>query len=254
MKYTITFTRGFADEIKSIPKDKYPIVTRQIKALEADPFAKNPQAIRMKNECNTFRVKIGSHIRMLYKVESKAHRVELFGIGSREGIYKGHYGSENFLPAEEATNLRSNLEGEHARESLAPIVNKESNRTANSIDVSANRTPDPITNQDSEVEIEILEWVTVDDLFLMKVPEKYWSKICQAQSLTKLRENNIPINWVNLIEDYLTTPSMSQIEKLYVLDPDHEVDSILEKPLSHFLVELDPDQKAALKKFKSGGP
>ncbi|WP_167337543.1 hypothetical protein [Xanthomonas arboricola] len=42
------------------------------------------------------------------------------------------------------------------------------------------------------------------------------------------------------IEDYWTNPKQKQVEKLYSLSPEQGVEAIAQRPLSEFLIMLDP--------------
>ena len=68
MIVTLAFTSGFQNGLKSLPQETYPIIDRQLEWLAHDPFARNPNAMRMKNVPCTFRMRIGIHVRMLYRV------------------------------------------------------------------------------------------------------------------------------------------------------------------------------------------
>ncbi|MDQ5979536.1 MAG: hypothetical protein QG602_2510, partial [Verrucomicrobiota bacterium] len=87
MSYTLTFTRHFKDGLAHLPTEIFPILDRQLKNLETDPFTRNPNAKPMRNVRNLFRMRIGIHVRLLYKVCQPQRRVDLWNIGTRESIY-----------------------------------------------------------------------------------------------------------------------------------------------------------------------
>lgn len=240
MSYELTFTRGFKDGLAALPHEIRPIVDRQLKRIQEDPFAKNPNATRMKNARHTFRVKIGIHVRMLYQVYSKQNRIELHGIGPRENFYAGRHGSATPLTPEETAAIRAEVQGASVK-----TVTKVS---ATERVVPSSPVPElPVT-------VEVMDWVTEDDLFLLQVPATLWATILKAGSIEGLQNCTVDASIKAQIEDYWTHPQPTQIEKLYALSAGQGVDAIAQQPLSHFLVALDPEQKEALQKIKRDGP
>lgn len=239
MSFEIAFTQGFKDGVARVPPALYPVIDRQIDWLEEDPFAKNPNAKRMKNVRQTFRMRIGKHVRMLYRVDAGQSRVVLFAIGQRESIYKRPQGHGPAMRSPDSGEIRAKLKGQTPgwpRSELKEIAR-------------------PIAPAELLVEeVEHLSWIDEYELFLLNVPQSMWLPILEAGSLEGLQAAPIPAGVKTQIEDYWTNPSATQVEKLYSLAAGQDVAAIALQPLEQFLVALDPEQKDALAKLKADGP
>lgn len=240
MSYELTFTRGFKDGLAGLPREIYPIVDRQLEWIQRDPFSKNPNATRMRNARQTFRVRIGIHVRMLYQVYTKQQRVELHGIGARENFYEGRLGSGTPLTAEEADAIREEIRGAPPK---PPTKRPEAKREEPAEKVS-----------ELPVTVEVLDWITEDELFLLHVPPESWPDILKARTIEGLQDCAIDAGIKTQIEDYWTNPQPTQIEKLYALSSAQGADAIAQQPLSRFLIAMDPEQKHALQRIKADGP
>ena len=240
MTYELTFTRGFKDGLEGLPREIYPIIDRQLEWIQKDPFSKNPNATRMKNGRNTFRVRIGIHVRMLYHVYSQQRQVEFNDIGSRENFYAGGRGSRTPLTPAEAEAIRREING-------APGVKLPTPSSP------ASDTPSG-QGADLPVVVEALTWISEDELFLLHVPPESWPAIVKAGSVEGLQTSEIDSSVREQIEDYWTNPLPTQVEKLYALSAGQDASAIAQQPLSHFLIALDPEQKQALQRIKDDGP
>jgi len=240
MSYELAFTRGFKDGLEKLPYEIYPIIDRQLTWISADPFAKNPNATRMKNVPRTFRVKIGSHVRMLYRVQAMQKRAEFFGIGSREHIYDREVGKPTPLTPIETQRILEEIKGAASNQSFAPHI--------------AAQTPTPTPQVDLPVAVEELPWISSDELFLLHVPQALWAGVLAAGSMERLQSGTLDAGTRAIIEDYWTNPNPTQVEKLYSLGSGQSATNIAKQSLSAFLLVLDPEQKGALQKLKDDGP
>ncbi len=239
MSYELTFTRGFKEGLEVLPRAVYPIVDRQIGAISADPFARNPNATRMKNAPRTFRVRIGIHVRMLYRVLSAQRRVEFLSIGPRERFYNGGLGPVAPLTEKEAQDLLNDLRGISG---IAPHEPRDA------VPVG------PVKHIEPSAIVEALPWISEDELFLLHVPVAMWPAILKAGSVDEMLKAGIDISIATRIEDYWTNPNPTQVEKLYSLNEGQGAEAIAQRPLGEFLVALDPEQKVALQRLKANGP
>jgi mRNA interferase RelE/StbE len=238
MSYDIAFTQVFKDGVARLPKAAYSAIDRQINWLAMDPYAKNPNAKRLMNVRQTFRMRIGKDVRMLYRVDGRRQRVELFNIGERGDIYNGLESAGRVLTQSEADAVRAMLQDADAAQKTVVAEVKRS-------------TPLPSAE---EVEVEQLAWISADELFLLNVPVALWQDILATGTLEQLQQANLPDTVKLLIEDYWTNPSDTQVDKLYGLAPAHDMVAVAQQPLGHFLLALDPEQKDALRRLKSDGP
>ncbi len=240
MSYELVFTRGFKDGLAGLPREIYPIVDRQLEWIQNDPFAKNPGANRMRNVRNSFRMRIGIHVRMQYQVHSKQRRVEFLGIGPRENFYDGRHGSATPLTSEEADAIRAEIHGTPLKPQVASP--------------SAERKRSHEPTDELRVTVEVLNWITEDELFLLQVTPKSWPAILEAGSIEGLQACGVDADIKTQIEDYWTSPQPTQVEKLYAISPGQGATAIAQQPLTHFLIALDPEQRQALQRIKNDGP
>lgn len=232
--YELVFYKRFKDGLEILPKEIYPIVDRTLAQLLTNPFAKNLNAKPIKNASdNRFRAKIGIHVRMIYRVLTKEKRIAILNIGSRQNFYDKNTSTGRQLTPTEGGDL------------VAKLRSTPQMEQATSTSMSVNEIP---------VSIEKLTWITEDELFFLQIHQEQWPAILDAHSLEELRGASIDNATKNLVGDYLTNPAATQVEKLYTLEPGEGAESVANKPLSHFLIALDPDQKQALKRIKADGP
>lgn len=238
MSYEISFTRGFKEGLEGLPRVVYPIVSRQVSSIAEDPYARDTNRTRMRNAPRTFRAKIGIHVRMLYRVLDQMHQVSFLGIGPRGSIYDRDTGRVTPLPADDRDALLELLRGGGAQ----PTGSRQTKPPA--------RPP----MVDVPVEVEMLDWICEDELFLLQIPQESWPAILEAGSIENLQRATLDSRLKVRIEDYWTNPKQTQVEKLYSLSPGQGVETIAQRPLSEFLIMLDPEQKLALSRIKDDGP
>lgn len=232
--FEITFTETFKVHLERLPRALNQIIERQIEWLRVDPYAKNPNAKRLRNHRQAFRLRIGKDFRMLYRVDGRLHRVELFEIGHRGSIYDRPVRPPQVTRVEGEAQQRL-PQGEYpGRAELGPS--------------------DELLPVTQKISVEQLDWLDNAELFLLKVPDALWAPIVAAGSLEGLRKAAVPEGVREQIEDYWTNPNATQLEKLYSLGSYQDTFAISQLPLGSFLVALDPDQKAALAKLKTDGP
>lgn len=238
MSYAVAFTRGFKDGLEGLPKDVYPIINRQVSLIAEDPFARDTNRTRMKNAPRTFRARIGIHVRMLYRVLDQMQQVVFLGIGPRSSIYDRETGRVAPLPDEERDELLKRIRGD-----ALPDGKSRSRRPSEAPPMG-----------DVSVETEELPWICEDELFLLQIPQEFWSNILEANSIEGLQRAALDSRLKVRIEDYWTNPKQTQVEKLYALSPEQGVETIAQRPLSEFLIMLDPEQRAALNRVRNQGP
>lgn len=239
MTYEITFTRGFKEELESIPRRILPALSRQIEWIRKDPFAKNPNARRLQNAPKSFRVRIGD-VRSLHRVFTKQLRVLFYHIGPRGSVYQRPASGNTMLTGDENRRVLDEIYGRVAEE--ASIIIPDEVTVTSSVD------------DELPISIEHLSWLCEDDLYLLNVPMELWSAILSAGSLENLTSCDIDedIRWRLL--DYWSNPAPTQVEKLYTLAPGQALETIAQQPLANFLIALDPEQKQALQRIKDDGP
>lgn len=235
MSYEITFTRGFKEGLEVLPKDIYPIVNRHVSSIAQAPYARDTNRTRMRNAPRTFRARVGIHVRMLYRVLDQTHQINFLGIGPRGSIYDRDTGRTTPLSDGDRNALLAQLRG------VAPPHG----------DSHPKRDPDQTPGGEYPAEIEELNWICEDELFLLQIPRECWPTILEAGSIEALQLAALDSRLKVRIEDYWTNPKQSQVEKLYSLSPGQGVETIAQRPLSEFLITLDPEQISALQKLKS---
>lgn len=238
MSYEIAFTRGFKEGLEVLPRDIYPIVNRQVSSIAENPYASDKNRTRMKNAPHSFRAKIGSHVRMLYRVLNEVRQVIFLGIGPRSSIYDRETGRTTPLSEDDASQLLNIIRGEAVPRSSAPGTKATDHEPAVEL----------------PVEIEELQWICEDELFLLQIPQETWATVIESGSIEALQRAPLDSRLKVRIEDYWTNPKQSQVEKLYALSPGQGVETIAQRPLSEFLIMLDPEQRAALTRIKAQGP
>jgi len=238
VSYEVAFTRGFKEGLEGLPKDVYPIVSRQVSSIAEDPFARDTNRTRMKNAPRTFRARIGIHVRMLYRVLDQMQQVVFLGIGPRGSIYDRDTGRVAPLPDEERDELLKRIRGD-----VLPHGKSRPQRPSEASPVG-----------DVPVETEELTWICEDELFLLQIPQEFWSIILEANSIDGLQRAALDSRLKVRIEDYWTNPKQTQVEKLYSLSAEQGAETIAQRPLSEFLIMLDPEQRAALSRVKNQGP
>lgn len=231
MGFELAFTRGFRNGLKALRKELYPVIDRHIRSITADPYARDTNRTRMKDAPKTFRARIAADVRMLYRVIDKASEIVFLDIGPRAQIYDRHAGRASVLSAEERADIIATLRNGSSRRSIS----------------------EPVKDQ-GEVEVEELDWICEDELFLLHVPHVHWRDIIASRSVGALEELGLDPGLRHRIEDYWTNPKPTQVEKLYSLSPGEGVEAVATRPLREFLVMLDADQRAALKRIKRDGP
>jgi superfamily I DNA/RNA helicase/mRNA-degrading endonuclease RelE of RelBE toxin-antitoxin system len=235
LSYEFAFTKGFKEELEGLSCEILPIVDRQVSSILENPYERNINRKRLKNKPHTFRARIGIHVRMLYRVLDQV--IVFLHIGHRSKIYE-ESGHENCL------NPKGNEE----------LLNKIRGVGSLGTTPDSQILPDQVLVSDSPVEIEELDWICEEELFLLQIPQEAWPVILEAKSVERLQCMDIDPVIKSRIEDYWTNPRQTQVEKLYTLSRDQNVETIAQRPLIEFLVLLDPSQREALQKIKNQGP
>lgn len=229
--YELTFSEGFKSGLEVMPKEIHPTLDRALRRLESDPFERNLSAKRMQNACDTYTMRIGIHVRMLYRIQSKLRRVEILSIVSRQRVYDREINGVRPLLPREFEELRAEIAG-----------------------IPRDKTKPQRQPKELPISIETPVWITEDHLHLLRIPRDEWQAVIAAGSIERLQQAAVSATTKLIVEDYLTNPLQTQVEKLYTLGPGQDVASIAQQPLSHFLVALDPEQRQALKRIKTDGP
>lgn len=238
--YHLAFTTQFSEGIHSLPKDIYPIISRCMRALEQDPYQKLNNAKRLKNMRNTFRMRIGQHVRMTYQVFSKEGRIVLSTIGQHQNFYtRLGQNTCHVISAKEAQQIRAEIEG---------LLLKPTPSLAQPLSVAKPDKPE------LPVKFEVVEeLISREELWLLKIPQVYWDAITAAGTLEDIQKIGMPKAIADRIEDYLTNPVSNQIGKLYSLGL-NDAQSIAHTSLEDFLIALDPEQQRVVDFPVDGGP
>jgi superfamily I DNA/RNA helicase/mRNA-degrading endonuclease RelE of RelBE toxin-antitoxin system len=248
MSFEIAFTKGFRDQVRTLPPEYYGAIDRQLKWLAKDPYARNLNAKRLKNVRQTFRMRIGKDVRMLYRIDGSQPRVVLFAVGQRASIY-GHLEDPD-LPLSGPDNEAIRA---HITEPVRRLP-KPSRTSPATPSVSEQQEIVQPHLEEQEIEVEQLPWLDEHELFLLHVPSDLWETILGAGSLDGLHAAAIPPEVKAQLEDYWTNPAGTHVDKLFSLANNQNLSSINQQPLVNFLVALDPEQREVLGKLKADGP
>ena len=248
MSFEIAFTKGFRDQVRALPPEFYGAIDRQLKWLAEDPYARNPNAKRLKNVRQTFRMRIGKDVRMLYRIDGRQPRVVLFAVGQRGSIYTHLEDPDLPLSGPDNEAIRAHITEPVRR---LPKPPRASPATPN---VSEQQEIVQPHLEEQEIEVEQLQWLDEHELFLLHVSSDLWETILGAGSLDGLHAAAIPPEVKAQLEDYWTNPAGTHVDKLFSLAGNQNLSSISQQPLVNFLVALDPEQREVLGKLKADGP
>lgn len=235
--YDLRFTSRFKSGVERLQPHLWPVIDRQLDWLSVDPFSYNANATRMQGVRRKYRMRINQSIRMLYQVDCSQMTVCVQGIGTHDEMYRntGHGGRE--LATAEAERFRKRVRGKIKEVEEVFVTGQQGSHS-----------------EADNIEIEEIDWICEDELFLLHIPREEWGSILEAGDYERLDASAISEASRSLLLDYLTTPAPNQIERLYSLGRGQGVTSIAKLPLSKFLVALDPDQSKALESLKQDGP
>lgn len=249
MSFEIAFTKGFRDQVRALPPEFYGAIDRQLKWLAEDPYERNPNAKRLKNVRQTFRMRIAKDVRVLYRIDGRQQRVVLFAVGQRASIYTHLEDPDQPLSAPDNEAIRARIADP------VPRVPKTPRALPPAPSASEQPRTDRQNPEGQDIEVKQLPWFDEDELFLLHVPQELWKRILDAGSLDGLHIAEIPPEVKAQLEDYWTNPASTHVEKLFSLARDQNLSSISQQPLVNFLVALDPEQREVLGKLKAdGGP
>lgn len=238
--YEVAFTTGFRDGLRGIDPSASVLnaIQRCVDVLKADPFQKIPNAKRLRHSKARFRARLGD-LRLLYRIEQTLDRVVLFAIGYRQSIYKRDGEGGRVLPTRDRP--------------VVELLNDRKRARSTPVDVAPATPPPHDIDIGAEIAVEVAqEWITEDELWLLRVPTEHWQAILQAASAEALPEN-VPVDVQLRIESYVTSPAGNQLGRIYALGDDG-VDCITRRPLHEFLTALDPDQQRVIQSGLDKGP
>lgn len=231
--WEITFTSAFQQDLGRVPKDIFGAIDRIIAFLREDPFARIPNAKRLKGARHRFRARIADRFRLLYQVFSKERRVTLVKLGDRQDIYEGTWPDARPIGALPPETPLFDIPAR----SKAPVPTR------------ADQEPGP-----SVASVEPIKWISQDELFLLRIPEAHWAEVLTLTDADGLDRTSLPQHIRARITDYVTSSASSQLGKLYGLSDDAGAESIAGQPLENFLLALDPEQRRVVQLPASGGP
>ncbi len=238
--YELAFTTGFRDGLRRIDPSTSVLngIQRCVDLLKADPFQKIPNAKRLRHSKARFRARLGD-LRLLYRIEQTLDRVVLFAIGYRQSVYKRDSEGGWVLPTRDRPVVELLKGWKQAKSTPADVA--PATPRLRDIDIGA------------EVAVEVAqEWITEDELWLLRVPAEHWSAILQATSAEALPAS-VPAEVQLRIESYVTSPAGNQLGRIYSLGDDG-VDCVTSRPLHEFLTALDPDQQRVIQSGLKNGP
>lgn len=100
----------------------------------------------------------------------------------------------------------------------------------------------------------LLPWIDGDELYYLNIPESEWPSIWRAESIDRLQEFGVKESHIKIIKAYYAQGEKTLVEKIYSMQAIDTGDSVANKPLKYFLVDLDPEQKRVMEKIKDDGP
>ncbi len=256
MTWECVFSPDFHRARKKLPPHIERSLRREIEKLRADPYAQHPQAKKLKGTRNRFRLRVHRDVRIIYQILTKRRTVAFLAAGFRSSIYKKavaewhpEWELQPVQVAQAAPQkaIPSNSSPHRAdatppAPAFFPTGNERDSTEANPVvEDIVHFTPEP------------LEWITEEELYLLEIPHHLWPALLEARTYEDLEALSVP-SWIKLrIADYLTGEG-TQVDKLYTLGPQDNVETVAERPLRSFTLALDPDQQSGLKKLKSDGP
>ena len=253
--WDVLFTPAFAKQFKKVPGDRLAILEKYLPFLRSDPFALIKQAKRLRTKARLFRIRLGDW-RLVYRVHKKSKRVVLIRIAPRGAVYE-------LLPpdADEGRPIEALLpgtKGPDASPEQEPEPKPEHAPQPQTAPVPPSTDEEGIrgavqfsTDVDVESDAGLLD---EHELFLLGIPEVLWPSIVALRDEAGLDRAGLPGSVAERIEDYLTVPGEGQIGKLYRLGAQQGLSDIRARPLSDFLLELDPDQKEMVNRPIDKGP
>lgn len=235
MNYSINFTQNFKDDLALLSKPVLSKVNRYVQQIVENPYSRDLHRKALQQRAHTYRARLNPDYRMLYRVNDSAQVVIFYAVGRRNNIYDKIHSSDKKLDESQNNMILESLQG--------------------------NQNPTEKQNEDEayvelndELEIEPVSWISKDDLYSLHIPFQYQEQVLRTNSVDELDQLSIPDKYKLIIIDYWTNPASTHIGKLYSLETNQSFESILQQPLSKFLIQLDPAQQTALKKIKDDGP
>jgi mRNA-degrading endonuclease RelE of RelBE toxin-antitoxin system len=219
----VTFTEGFKKDIERYPTTLINKLEHHLPFFRANPFQPNPAVKRLKNRTNTFRLRFGD-FRLQYHVFTAGHQVVLGCLKPRQEIYR------NSLPDKTPT-------GEDVDVLIPTITHQQP-------DAPEGASKEELTG------LGILP----EELFLIGIEKAHHKRILACHHLSDLENSQLPSPVSQRVLDYCTNPRPTHMGKLYSLDPNEHFANIGDKPLSAFLLWLDPQQQEIVNKDLNKGP
>lgn len=253
MPWDCVFSPNFQKGRSKLPSHIDRSLRRQIERLRADPFAHDPHLKKLSGWKDRFRARLHENVRAIYRVVQKKRKIIFLEIGFRGDVYKRAHA--DWHPEWE---LQPATTGD---QSFAPVI-PERARPVEPMPAAptfTQPTEDIVDGEsisqgsDDQLTIEPLEWIVEEELYLLEIPDHLWPRLLSAGSCDSLQALDVP-GWIKWrITDFLTNEG-SQVDRLYTLGPQDNVENVAQRPLRSFTLDLDPDQKAALQKIKMDGP
>lgn len=238
MPWELVFTPDYHKGCVKLNSGVRRTLDRLVERLQADPFAKISQAVALRGHRQRYRARVGIHYRLLYQIDQKQRRVVLLMVGPRQNFsYQKVFATQN-TPTDQAQLREPRIEAILSYEQRAPKP----------------KTPIQATAHEDQEEIEVLEWITEEELYRLQIPDDLWPKILQVRNCGAVEALDLPSGVKRQITDYWTNSGATQVEKLYLLEKGADATTVAEKSLRSFVLALDPEQKAALERLKAEGP
>jgi len=238
--WDILFTHEFGKQFRRVPNTRTGKLEELFGRLSRDPFDRVPQAKRLRAKSRLFRARIGD-FRLIYRVSKELKRVILLRIAPRGSVYDS-------MP----TDM---VDGEPIELLVPPPGASESPDTpVHEPDTDLSERFQPDSPPEGKTSDQAEPTLDEHELFLLGIPRELWSTILELRDESDFASAGLPDAVRERIEDYLTAPGAGQIGKLYRLAPQQGLADIRSAPLSEFLLELDPDQKAVVDRPLNRGP
>jgi superfamily I DNA/RNA helicase/mRNA-degrading endonuclease RelE of RelBE toxin-antitoxin system len=243
--WAIQFTPDFKRDFESLPHNIIESFKRNLDFLRSNPYQKNTNAIPLKNQNSCFRLRLGDY-RLIYRIIGSFKQIILLHLRHRKEVYESNNVRAGMGNIEELLERPKNIKTTKTTQKTVrdiPVIEPETSKVK----------PNIIIEKTEDISIEEV-FLDANELFLIKIPDKYHDEILKCKNLDDLKRPSIPDSIRDLIIDYITNPSHTHIGKLYTLEPHQDIESISKQSLNSFLLTLDAQQKAVVDKPLDQGP
>lgn len=235
--WELQFTTQFEKDVKKLKKSGNSAWLDGLNVLKKGVQFNN-NLKQLKGRSKGFRWRNGD-IRVIFRILGNTREILLMSAGYRKDVYKKKISEDS-----QRIKIFDPLL-KHQRKIELPVIETTTQKML--VRDVADDSPNKIITNTENCFIEEV-FIDIADLYLLNIDDRYYEELLESQSIDLARNNGIPEDICNLIEDYLTTPSAHHIGKIYTLEHLDNIECIAQQPLSSFLVKLDPQQKQIVNK------